>query len=52
MHINFLVYVETSENRSQQENHLRRLHNLRKELNHIKDTEWRYEPIEKFVGQS
>lgn len=50
-HFNFTVYVEASEKRVQQENHLNRLQKLRKELNHIKETDWQYEPIEKYIGQ-
>lgn len=50
-HLNFTVYVEASEKRVQQENHLQRLQKLRKELSHIKETDWQYEPIEKYIGQ-
>lgn len=50
-HFNFTVYVEASEKRVQQENHLNRLQKLRKELNHIKETDWQYDPIEKYIGQ-
>lgn len=33
------------------ENHMRRLQNLRKEVSYLKNTEWKYEPVEKYIGQ-
>lgn len=49
---NSTAHVEASEcKRVQQENHLNRMQKLRKELNHIKETDWQYEPIEKYIGQ-
>lgn len=42
--------MEASERRVQQENHLQRLQNLRKELNQIKETDWQFDPIEKYIG--
>ncbi|XP_055914593.1 uncharacterized protein LOC129947874 isoform X2 [Eupeodes corollae] len=47
-------YVILSECRfhiSTKENHLKRLQNLRKELNYLKETEWMYDPLEKRAGQ-
>lgn len=35
----------------EKEQHNTRLHNLRKELSHIKSTDWQYEPIEKLIGR-
>ncbi|EDS35500.1 conserved hypothetical protein [Culex quinquefasciatus] len=46
--VKFYLYVEMSENNLQLENHLKRLQNLRKELTHIKDTDWQYDSIDKF----
>ncbi|XP_038115961.1 uncharacterized protein LOC6033572 isoform X1 [Culex quinquefasciatus] len=50
--VKFYLYVEMSENNLQLENHLKRLQNLRKELTHIKDTDWQYDSIDKFFGQN
>lgn len=44
--------MEKSAKRVQQENHSNRLQQLRKELNYIKETDWQYDPIEKYLGQS
>ncbi|XP_055626782.1 uncharacterized protein LOC129768871 [Toxorhynchites rutilus septentrionalis] len=49
--VKFYLYVEMCENNLQLENHVKRLQNLRKEINYIKDTDWQYEPIEKILGQ-
>lgn len=35
----------------EKEQHKIRLQSLRKEINHIKATEWLYEPIEKLIGR-
>lgn len=35
----------------EKEQHKVRLQSLRKELNHVKTTEWLYEPIEKLIGR-
>lgn len=35
-----------------QELHQTRIKNLRKELDHLKETEWKYEPIDKYLGLS
>lgn len=35
-----------------QESHQARIKALRKELDYLKDTEWKYEPIDKYMGQS
>lgn len=50
--VKFYLYVEMSENNLQLENHLKRLQNLRKELTHIKETDWQYDSIDKFFGQN
>ncbi|XP_059613074.1 uncharacterized protein LOC132259452 [Phlebotomus argentipes] len=50
--VKFLLYVEIGEDSLQLENHMKRLHNLRKELYYIKKTDWQYEPIDKLIGQS
>lgn len=34
------------------EMHQNRMKTLRKELEYLKDTEWKYEPIEKYIGQN
>lgn len=47
-----MLCVEMGEKRTQKENHINRLQNLRKELNYIKTTDWQYEPIEKYIGQA
>jgi len=36
----------------QREEHVRRMKNLRKELEYIDKTNWQFEPIEKLLGQS
>lgn len=50
--VKFYLYVEMSENNLQLENHLKRLQNLRKELTHIKETDWQYDSIDKFFSQN
>uniref|UniRef100_A0A1B0D5V9 Uncharacterized protein n=1 Tax=Phlebotomus papatasi TaxID=29031 RepID=A0A1B0D5V9_PHLPP len=50
--VKFLLYVEIGEDSLQLENHMKRLHNLRKELFYIKKTEWQYDPIDKLIGQA
>lgn len=47
--INELVNVSAS--LASQEAHQTRIKSLRKELEFLKETEWKYEPIEKFIGQ-
>lgn len=49
---NFIYYIERSEDKLQNEGHEKRLQSLRKVLTDIKDTEWQYDPIEKYIGQS
>lgn len=46
-----LILSECGYKISTTENHLKRLQNLRKELNFLKETEWMYDPLEKRVGQ-
>ncbi|XP_052862742.1 uncharacterized protein LOC128269343 [Anopheles cruzii] len=48
--VKFYLYVEMCENNLQLENHVKRLQNLRKELSYIKDTDWQYDSIDKFLG--
>lgn len=50
--VKFYLYVEMCENNLQLENHVKRLQNLRKELNYIKETDWQYEAMDKFFGQN
>lgn len=50
--VKFYLYVEMCENNLQLENHVKRLQNLRKELNHIKETDWQYESMDKFFGHN
>lgn len=35
-----------------QEMHLGRIKALRKELDYLKETEWKYQPVDKYIGQS
>lgn len=49
---NFMMYIEVGEKKTQMENHLKRVQDLRKELTHIKETDWQYDSIEKHIGQS
>lgn len=46
---NEIVYVNALQ--GQEEAHQNRLKNLRKELDYIKSTAWKYDPIEKYIGQ-
>lgn len=32
--------------------HMKRLSNLRKELAYIKNTDWKYDPVEKQIGNN
>lgn len=50
--VKFYLYVEMSESNLQLESHHKRLQNLRKELTHIKETDWQYDSIDKFFGQN
>ncbi|XP_053684702.1 uncharacterized protein LOC128734497 [Sabethes cyaneus] len=50
--VKFYLYAEMCENNLQLENHVKRLQNLRKELNYIKETDWQYETMDKFFGQN
>ncbi|KAI4471770.1 hypothetical protein MML48_1g13391 [Holotrichia oblita] len=36
---------------TESELHQNRMKNLRKELDYLKETEWKYQPIEKYIGQ-
>lgn len=49
---NFQLYIELGEQRMQVDNHEKRLQAMRKECDHLKDTEWQYDPIEKHIGQA
>lgn len=50
--VKFYLYVEMCESNLQLENHMKRISNIRKELVHIKNTDWQYDPIEKYIGQA
>lgn len=50
--VTFYIYVDMCENNLQLENHAKRLQNLRKELNFIKETDWQFNSIEKLLGQN
>lgn len=47
----YLILSECGHKISTTENHLKRLQNIRKELNYLKETEWMYDPLEKRAGQ-
>lgn len=49
---NFQLYIELGEQRVQSDNHEKRLLAMRKECEHLKATEWQYDPIEKHIGQA
>lgn len=40
-----------NQRQSNSEVHQNRMKELRKELEYLKETEWKYEPIEKYIGQ-
>lgn len=40
----FALYLEIGESNMINESHIKRLANLRKELNYIKNTDWQYDP--------
>lgn len=44
--------VKSNADSSIQELHENRLKNLRKEIDFLKETSWKYNPIEKYIGQS
>lgn len=44
--------IKTNAESSLQELHQNRMKSLRKELDYLKETVWKYEPIEKYIGQS
>lgn len=44
--------MEKCEKRVNEELQAARMVELRKSLNYIKETEWKYEPIEKLIGQA
>ena len=46
------MFIELHADKLQQDNHEKRLLNLRKELVNIKKTDWQYDPIEKYIGQA
>lgn len=46
-----LMLVQTSQETIEQELHQNRMRELRKELQYLEDTAWKYEPIEKYIGQ-
>lgn len=36
----------------EEESHQARMKTLREQLDYLKNTEWKYEPIEKYIGQA
>lgn len=51
-HYNLQLFVEMGEKRLQMESHEKRVVALRKELDVLKSTDWQYDPIEKYIGQT
>lgn len=49
---NFNEEVHVNALQCQEEAHKNRIKNIRKELEFIKATNWKYQPVEKFVGPS
>lgn len=47
-----MMYIEVAEQKQQMENHLTRIQDIRKELTHIKETDWQFDSIEKHIGQA
>ena len=47
----YFEIVRTNAGQSLQDMHQNRIKNLRKELDYLKDTEWKYESIDKYIGQ-
>lgn len=45
------MFMEKCEKRAMEEQHAARMNELRKTLDYIKETEWKYDPIEKHIGQ-
>lgn len=43
--------VESSLSILKREEHEKRLRDLRKELDYIADTDWKYSPVEKYIGK-
>ncbi|XP_068212927.1 putative cyclin-dependent serine/threonine-protein kinase DDB_G0272797/DDB_G0274007 [Palaemon carinicauda] len=43
--------VESSLRDLKKEEHEKRMRDLRKQLEHIADTNWKYSPVEKYIGQ-
>lgn len=43
--------VRTNASQSLQDLHQNRIKKLRKELDYLKETEWKYENIDKYIGQ-
>lgn len=52
MRVKFYLYVEMCENNLQLENHVKRMQNLRKELNYIEETDWQFSSMDKFLGRN
>lgn len=47
----YFELVRTNAAQSLDEMHQNRLKILRKEMDHLRETEWKYDPIEKYIGQ-
>lgn len=43
--------VRSNATQSLQDIHQNKIKTLRKELDYLKETEWKYDPIEKYIGQ-
>lgn len=50
--VKYILQSELGALNREKEQHKVRLHDLRKELNHITSTDWQFEPIEKLIGRN
>lgn len=51
-HARFYEVLRTNATNGIQEMHQNRIKSLRKELDFIKETKWKFEPIDKYIGQA
>lgn len=49
--LKFHEFISENATATEYELHQNRMKNLRKELDFLKETEWKYQPIEKYIGQ-
>lgn len=49
--LKFHEIIHDNVTQTENELHQNRMKNLRKELDYLKETEWKYQPIEKYIGQ-